>query len=89
MSNHIHDDDRLTFACPGCIDKVKADQFAAALAEQPDRPLTVNWATELQAGTYTLQVKYLDNEQPRDVADRNIHLLPVAAEIQEVFFGKR
>jgi hypothetical protein len=87
---HTHyDHNQLTFACPACVDRVKRDQHLAAVAEQPDRPLTVAWTTELQAGEYTLQVKYLDSEQPRDVADRNHHLLPVSAEIQEAFFGKR
>jgi hypothetical protein len=87
---HTHDDpNQLTFACPACVDRVKRDQHLAAVAEQPDRPLTVAWTTELLAGSNTFAVKYIDSEQPRDVAERNSHLLPVAAEIQEAFFGKR
>jgi hypothetical protein len=87
---HIHDDpDQLTFACPACIERVQRDQHLAAVAEQPERPLTVAWSTEFHSGKNTYQVKYLDSEQPRDVADRNYGLLPNGAEIQEAFFGKK
>jgi hypothetical protein len=88
--DHIHDDpEQLTFACPACIDRVQRDQHLAAVAEQPDRPLTVAWTTEFHEGTNTYQVKYLDSEQPRDVAERNSHRLPEFAEIQEAAFGKK
>lgn len=97
MIEHTHDGDRLTFACPACIEKVNNDQHLAAVAEQPDRPLTVAWSTS-QHGTVTIDAQYLDTEQPADVAERNYSKIIDAVgndgnfdgvEIQESSFGKR
>lgn len=41
MIDHIHADDRVTVACPGCITEVRAAEKAARWAEAPVRTCTV------------------------------------------------
>lgn len=92
---HTHDDDRLTFACPACIDTVQEDQRRAEILEQPERPLTVAWSINTH-GIVTIDAKYLDDEQPSDVAERYQDVIADAivfddmdVEVQEAAFGKK
>jgi hypothetical protein len=94
---HTHDDpDQLTFACPACIERVQRDQHLAAVAEQPERPLTIAWSA---GGTVTLDVKYLNGEDASDVVERNSSKFEdaildmmddaVGYEIHEAVFGEK
>ena len=94
---HTHEDERLTFACPACIERVQADQHRAAIQEEPNRPLTVAWSAS-NYGTITIEAKYLADEEPFDVAERNydrIHdavieqMEGITIELLDASFGKK
>ncbi len=83
---HDHDDaDRLTIACPGCIQRVKDDQREAALQEAPLRTISVEWSTRVR-GTVEFEAKALPGEDADDVADRNQAL--IADMIEESYIDR-
>jgi hypothetical protein len=71
-ASHSHPDEAaLTIGCPACIARVKSDQFAAELAELPERDLVVRYkAKVVTTGVATLTTSVFPGETPNDVYDR-------------------